>query len=274
VYLGTNTYQRVAWTATERDDRGKPTTVHGSDGSLVETTWGCCGKESETTADGSVTTYEYDGNKRLLFTTRVGITGGSYPNQADITTTNTYDAAGEKLVETVLAGGVSRTSTWAYDATGRVTNEVDAAGLVTTHAYDTANRVETVTLPGGATRITTRYKDGRTASITGTAAPAQYYSYGANADGTRWTRVATVSSNGPSWTTSTSDFLGRTVAEVRPAYGGGTLVTSNLYSSAGHLRKSASICGQTLLSQSLFAYDELGNQTASALDLDLDGDID
>jgi hypothetical protein len=38
----------------------------------------------------------------------------------------------------------------------------------------TVDRIETVTLPGGATRITTRYKDDRTASITGTAGPSQH----------------------------------------------------------------------------------------------------
>jgi hypothetical protein len=48
-----------------------------------------------------------------------------------------------------------------------------------------------VTRPGGITEITTRYRGGRTKSVTGTGVVARYYTYGVNTDAGRWTQVNT-----------------------------------------------------------------------------------
>ena len=43
------------------------------------------------------------------------------------------------------------------------------------------------------------------------------------------------------WTLAETDFLGRTVSQSRPGFGGSTLVTSNLYDSVGRLASSESM---------------------------------
>ena len=43
------------------------------------------------------------------------------------------------------------------------------------------------------------------------------------------------------WTRSETDFLGRIISESRPGFGGSTLVTSNLYDSAGRLLSTFSL---------------------------------
>ena len=47
------------------------------------------------------------------------------------------------------------------------------------------------------------------------------------------------------WSRSETDFLGRTIAESRPGFGGLILVTSNLYDSAGRLASTLSLSARS-----------------------------
>src|SRR5207245_1096677 len=51
---------------TQSDDLGRPTVVQYLDGSTETTVYGCCGIESVTDREGSVTTYDYDDLKRPM----------------------------------------------------------------------------------------------------------------------------------------------------------------------------------------------------------------
>ncbi|NLG35488.1 MAG: RHS repeat protein, partial [Lentisphaerae bacterium] len=64
LYLSDSFQPRSSWIATFRDEQGRVTSRRSSDGTLSETAWSCCGPESETAADGSVTEYVYDALKR------------------------------------------------------------------------------------------------------------------------------------------------------------------------------------------------------------------
>jgi YD repeat-containing protein len=124
-------------------------------------------------------------------------------------------------------------------------------------------------LPGGFTEITEQYLDGKVKSITGTAVVAKYYDYGANADGTQWTKVTNAISTGSNWVKTTVDTFGRTVKEERPG-ATGTIVTSYFYNTQGLLTKTTS----TGNADTLYAYDDFNNQIRSALDLNANGQID
>jgi RHS repeat-associated protein len=255
-------YQTIQWTEYSYDELGRAVRTDNSDGTYTETHWSCCAVESQTDATGVSTYYTLDDLKRPYMVTREGLNG-------DVTTTKTMDALGRTLSTTTEAGSLSQASSTIYDTAGRVASSTNQAGLVTTYAYENAGRTQTVTQPGGATRTTTRHLDGRTISTTGTAVTPQYYEYGVEDDGIQWTKVYTGSAGSAMWSKSYTDFLGRTIKTERPAFGGGTLVAENFYDEHGRLIRS-SAPGRA---DSLYVYDELGNQTWSGLDVDGDGEL-
>ena len=239
-----------------------PSRTDNSDGTYTETHWSCCAVESQTGADGVSTWYTLDDLKRPYMVTREGLNG-------DVTTTKTMDALGRTLSTTTEAGSLSQASSTIYDTAGRIASSTNQAGLTTTYVYENAGRTQTVTQPGGATRTTTRHLDGRSVSATGTAVTPQYYEYGVEDDGTQWTKVYTGSTGSAMWSKSYTDFLGRTIKTEQPAFGGGTLVAENFYDEHGRLIRS-SAPGRA---DSLYVYDELGNQKWSGLDVDGDGEL-
>ena len=166
-----------------------------------------------------------------------GIGAGTYPAQPDITTDYTLDAEGRRLSETTSADGLSQTSTAEYDLVGRATETVDSSGLISETTYANGGRTVTTTLPGGATRITENFKDGRVKSITGTADVAQYYEYGVNANGSQWTKVYTASPSSPMWEKTTTDLAGRVIKVERPGYSG-TEVAESFFNNKGQLVKT------------------------------------
>jgi len=210
--------------------------------------------------------HTYDALKRLTQSVKTG--AGEQP---DVYFTYTYDAEGRQLSQTRSAGGISLTSSNEYDIAGRLVKSIDESGLATTHVYSDNGRTETVTLPGGATRITSRFKDGQAKSITGTGVVPQYYAYGVNEDGSQWTTVYT----GPDgleslvWEKTTTDLLGRVIKTEKPGYSQ-PLVTQNFFDNSGRLVKTT----QTGRPDTLNEYDSLGNLTRSGLDVNANGSLD
>jgi len=265
---GTN-YVRVEWAIATLDDLGRPIRVDKSNGTYTEATWSCCGKEWEKDESGIEYSYTYDVLKRLTQKVKHGISAGTYPAQADQYTTYTYDAEGRKLTETVSASGLSQGRINQYDMAGRLTNSSDFAGLATITAYSQDGLTTTETLPGGYARITEHYKDGQVKNITGTAQISQYYDYGVNTDGTKWSKIYSASNNSPVWVKATTDLLGRTAKIEQSGYSG-TETTEYVYNSKGQLVKTTT----TGKPDTLYAYDEIGNQTQSGLDVDANGVLD
>lgn len=152
-YDGTN-YHTIKWTEHEFDSFGRLIKTTSSNGAISESTWSCCGKESETNATGIITSFIYDTLNRLTDQTTESAKG-------DIVTHYTYDASNRRLTNTISSGGLSLSSSSLYDKAGRIINRTDNTGSTTTYSYQSGGSQTTITRPGGATEITTRYKDNR-----------------------------------------------------------------------------------------------------------------
>ena len=127
--------------------------------------------------------------------------------------------------------------------------------------------------------VQVRHLDGHGKQTTGTATVHSFNDYGVNADGpagapSAWNKrfSGPLLGSSPRWTKTTSDFLGRPWKTERPALDGTnaptTVVTENHYDSDGRRWKTSD---NTLRADTITEYDDLGNQTASGLDLDSDG---
>ncbi|WP_334319251.1 RHS repeat-associated core domain-containing protein [Termitidicoccus mucosus] len=195
-------------------------------------------KQSETDEQGITTTFSYDAQGRVASTTRLA--KGELP---ELTTSYSYDCQ-NRVLSTVIHGpsaAENLVTSKTYDASGRVLTET-TQGLTTSYSYAVEDGIltkTTITFPGGATRIMENYRDGRARSITGTAAPAEYYTYAIEDNGfittTKYTGPSGPAS--PRWVKTTTDWLGRTVSQSWPAAdGSGSAVdTIQTYDSKGQL---------------------------------------
>ncbi|MCP4690139.1 MAG: RHS repeat protein, partial [Desulfobacterales bacterium] len=213
-------FHRVEWTAWSLDQFDRVASIQKSDGSLAESVWSCCGKESDVDAHGVTKRYTYDALQRFASVVKEGVSPASRPPQPDITTTYTYDAASRQLSETISADDLSLHTSREYDLAGRLGRVIDPAGRETLYAHDPSRRMKTVTLPGGAVKITTRYLDGRLKSVTGSGVIQRRHEYGVNEDGSTWSKVYTGGPASPMWERTTVDPLGRTIRVERPGFKG------------------------------------------------------
>ncbi len=215
------------------------------------------------------------------------IEGSAAAGVGDITKSFGYSTAatgcGCTAAETTITDASGTLTMTEIDETDRVkrrTRTVDVNGLETTYEYADGGRTTTVTLPGGGTRITENYLDGRVKSVTGTGVIAQYFTYGVNSDGSTWTRVDTADgsqlgdddiSDAPDlrWTKSTADVAGHRITEESPAFDGTVLTASFSYDSYGRI-SSRTQPGQA---DSLYEYDSAGDMVLSGLDVDGDGQL-
>ena len=172
-------------------------------------------------------------------------------------------------------------TTKVYDAAGRLTSETAPGLAATTHTYNislpstpanptTPSNTHTATRPDGGTIIESKYIDGRVVSRTGTAVVAQFFTYGAETDGRRWTRTDVGTLSSPRWQKSWKDLLGREKLTVRPGFGTqANLVAENFYndapgsSSTGHLITTT----KPGLAPTRYVYDALGRVIRSGLDV-------
>ena len=268
-------YARVSWTATTRDDLGQETLVVKSDGTRVEKAYAGRRLASTTDAEGLTTTYSYDALGRVIAETKSG--GGIRP---DTTTTTTYDPEDRVLSRTVTAGDLSETETYAYDALGRTVATTDAAGLETRYLYatdataglETRSTIRAFGTDCAVTNTVVSYADGRTKETRLNGVVKTAYEYGPN-----WTKTyeGPAGIDSPRWSCSYEDALGRTICETRPGFGGTTLVTSNIYNSAGNLLASRLSDSQgKILNSSIFCYDSSGQRYLSVEDLNCNSIID
>lgn len=294
----------VSWVSKQFDVWGHATHTYYSDGTESTGYWGtgCCGMDNATDREGVSSAYTYDANKRL---TTMTVEGGS--EVGNITASYTYDAKGRRLTSERANGSLSLVSTNRYDMKGRITYMRDESGLETTFSYDDANRTETTTLPGGGTRIVTRYRDGKVKSITGTAVTPKYYEYGFEygvgdvfwgwqfpyLQRSVWVKEYTgpAGANSPMWAATYTDFLGRPyftvklVGELNENQQQRILVDENQYDGSGRLssmvRHGAIYSAIYTGGNQFFAgsshnikrneYDGLGNLFRTGVDRDNDG---
>jgi RHS repeat-associated protein len=256
VYTGAG-YEKVTWTERLYDENGRMIEEAKFDGTRTEKSWSFCHLQTETDRLGLTTGYAYDQLGRTASITRPGPAGM-------ITTTYTYDAGGRRLSETTTAEGLILTSATQYDTAGRIVGSTDPSGLTTTYDYSADNRTTTVIRPGGAIEITERYRDGRVKHVHGAGTIERYYEYGVNADGTQWTEIRTEGQDSALWEKTTTDVLGRTVREERPAFDGTIAVTTHEYDVLGRLVKTRTPGRADIL----YVYDALGQIEKTGLDVD------
>ena len=248
-------FARIHWRFNTYDRMGRLVETLHSNQTRTESTWDCCGKTSETHANGITTAYTYDDLKRLA----------SRTNQATgVVTTFTYDAAGRRLTTTKKKDGMSLSQASRYDTAGRLTEQIDAAGLVTRYAFD--GLVSTTTRPGGATEITTRHLDDNTRSVTGTGVVPRFYQYGINSDGSRWSKVFIGEKDSPRWEKTVRDLVGRVVRVEKPGFTDLEAVRKTYDRKGRLIRLETSGRAATL-----YSYDALGALVMIGLDTDGDG---
>ncbi|MBA4387216.1 MAG: hypothetical protein C0404_04490 [Verrucomicrobia bacterium] len=273
VYSGTG-YERIAWTVSYLDSRWRETSRHNSDGTYTETTWACCGKESEVAGDGIQQSFLYDNLSRLNQAIKEGVGSvDGYPAQGLTWVDYVLDAAGRQLAVTNNGGSIALANyTW-YDSAGRTTQTVDQAGLKTTYQYFGNGLTNVTILPGGLTNETASYLDGRTKYTKVNDVIQSWQDHGVNDDGTQWsiTYTGPLGASSPMWSKTTTDVLGRSLREERPGFGSGVILTNAFfYNDKGQLVKTT----RTGAPDTLYEYNELGEQVRSGLDMNANSALD
>lgn len=278
----------ISWTVNYYDDRGRLEDTYRSNHAHTEYGNDCCGLAYSIDPTGTRIDYERDLLSRVTSQTKDGWGTGSgvHPDQPDLVTEYDYSADGPLVTSTTVRDGGSTLSLTTYsarDLAGRAVSETDAAGLETTYAYTDGaggGRIVTVTRPDGSTEISEYYRDGRVKSVSGTGVVKQTYDYGVNSDGSTWTKtyIGPDGTSSDRWTKTTTDSLGRTVSDERPAYGSGTpLTTVYTYESSGGRRLISTQLkhGTTALEAArVLEYNAASQVERSGLDINADGDLD
>ena len=241
-------WHETGWTTNRYNATHKIVYTEHSDGRSSAAEWICTGSVWERDESGVVVSNRYDGAKRKIATTRHSPLGA-------ITTSYIYDAAGRIVRELTTADGcetnaVERT----YDERGRVIWEMDN-GQVTTTSYSDDDLITTITYSDGGTRMTTRNADGSLASITGTAVTPEYYTYGITADGLEWTSIRYGRIDSPRFEKTYRNGFGETVRVERSGFGGSMLVTENTYNEKGRLVQTIETGKPTIT----YVYDDWGD---------------
>lgn len=258
ICTGADQWERMDWQTVSRDDFGRDLVRRYANGLTTETTWNCCGKESEIRPDGQSWAYVHDMLGRTTFSIKE-----DGPTEATV-----YDAGDRVLSRTLSGGGLSLSTSNRYDLAGRLVESWDEAGLSTTIEY--GERTSTVTGPGGATEATTRFRDGNVKSITGTGVVSAYYEYGIGTDGGQWTKTYAGSTNSPAWQLAVQDQEGRSVRTEHPGFGGTVVTNSYDYDDEGRLIRES----KTGSLASLYVYDERGELFRSGTDVTTNGILD
>ncbi|NNC87507.1 MAG: hypothetical protein HKN82_03485, partial [Akkermansiaceae bacterium] len=185
--------------------------------------------------------------------------------------------ARDGLVETVTrsVGPNVTTRTTIRDLAGRTVTEVDALGRVTSTTYPNGGRDTVATGPGGVAATTTRYLDGRTASVTGPGVVDTHYDYGLESG----FPATTVTRGATRWEKTVADHVGREYQRITPSPdGAGTVTVTTAYAldplgggSTRHPARRTSTAPQVPVV--LSTYDLLGRATAAGIDADADGTL-
>jgi RHS repeat-associated protein len=208
---------------------------------------------STTTPLGEKTTYTYDANGNLATAVdpRGNVTGA---NPSDYTTSYSYDAAGRLVSKT---DPLEHQTSYAYDAVGNRTSVTDANNHTTSYTYDAFGRVLTVTAPDGG--VTTYAYDGAGNALTRTDANNHTTTYTYDANGELTSKTSPI---GQEWTYSydaNGNRVGSVDANGNATQTAGDGTTTFTYDHANRLKTigySDSTPGIT------YAYDASGNRTA------------
>jgi len=253
-------------TAYEHDEQQRVVKTTRGNGRFSTTAWMCCGPLLETDEDGITTTYAYNSAHQLTETSREAVYDGDTCITPETITEFVRDAAGRVISTTRRIGSMASLESTVYDALGRVTTQVDVLGRSTTTAYSEDGLTTTRTSSAGATSITTRYADGSTASVSGTAQRELVYVYDLSGNNER---VTTKLPSGEIIAQSITNGFGQTIVQAQPNTLGGFIYTRSEYNAKGQMVKSYQDTGWNTeaTAPTLFEYDSFGNQVKQVLAL-------
>ena len=281
IYTSSGTWETIAHTSTRYDGAYKIYTTDVLRSSVDNVrVWTDGAPSLDTANDGTITGYSVDERGRMLWRRKYSVpAAGSYPTQDWLYTHFRYDAASHVVWQRVNNSSNPNdpgpTATSEYDYAGRLVNSTDADGLTTHWDYANGGRIVTVTLPGGATRITENYLDGSPKLIGGTSVVGGYHATTVDSGGTLSATIYTLRASdvsaptsAPRWAQTTTDWAGRKISEERPAPGG-TFTRSSFYDSAGRLHRVT----EPGLADTLTDYNDYGEAYRTGLDLDASGTL-
>lgn len=231
---------------------------------VVSNTWAAGRLSASVDETGVSQSFGYDSVGRVQTVTRTGATYGAATIAAQ-TVTQAYDAAGAVTSRTTTAAGETIGSSAMYDTAGRVTSQTASGQGTTSIAYDVASRITTMTLPTTYTQVETRWRDGGTASVTGTAMVPQYFDVTVESDGRRRSKVSARTSTDVRKQEAWADWLGRAVRRERPTFQNAATFVETIEYDSIHGKPTKST--RTGYGDLLVQYNELGEQKRSGLDL-------
>lgn len=273
VYTGGSNFSPLTTEDFTYDSAGRLTSRAASNGATTSYAYTNGRLSSTTDPTGTETQFTYDLLGRVETTIKKEASAGTYADQVDITTTNTYDGANHVTQSEVTATSMpAQTTTAQYDLSGRLKQQVaNATASDTTkrftsgYDYTLSPRKVKITFPGGAYKTTEVYYDGQIKAVTGTAVVEQYFNYTVNTTpGTITTQVMSGTSTSSNAVNTTTDWLGRPITEVKPSPAGSGDVTHTwYYNSSAQLYKFS----QPGLADTLYTYDTLGVLNLEGLDV-------
>ncbi len=239
--------------------------------------------------DGASIYFDYNAIGQVTSAQRTSMdAAGEYPLQNQIYTSYAYDAAGRVIMQKLTTDpnpgnnpSEAVTTRRVYNPAGLLfteTEESDGSGgaYVTTYTYTNGGRTVEATKPANVTKIVTRWSDGSLKSVLGTAEVQKHRQVAVNGDGTlttttyllRSTDVATPTA-APRWSSVTTDWIGRTIKEERPAPTG-TFVRTFDYNSKGQLISIS----EPDIAPTLTVYNDRGEPYRTGLDVTPGGGLD
>jgi RHS repeat-associated protein len=272
VFTGTG-FQIISWRITGITFDGLLLTDEDGSGTITKRSYIDGQVNYLTNSDGTQTQYYFDPLMRIQQTEfKTAPAYSTYPALGAVETYFTYDAAGRELtsMKEPSGGGTTLSTANAYNLAGLQTSQTDSSGLVTSFSYTNGARTVTTTFPNGSTRVTDKHLDGAAKSITGNAQVNQFVASVVNGDGTVTTTTNLGTSGSSRLSTVQSDWLGRTISQTQPAFGGGTFTKQSIYNTSGQLTKTT----QTGMAATLYQYDGLGQLQYTGLDVNNNGILD
>ena len=273
------------------------TTTTFEDGSPTQTSsvlYGCCGLKESKDVSGVTTVYHYDHLKRLETSTEVGVTRGVQYNGLSRRTIRMPEADapagshGHKTVRgvslpasAIVMGGSTTNKAGEHTASLKASPQHGdgISQVTTTYSYSYGAGITiTRSNPDGGQEVSVHARDGRRLSISGTAVDNRTYGYGTSLTGVSFAGGSifgskTVQANTTQWSATMVDMLGRPVQSVLADADGDSANNpqSTLhYNDLGQLIRGVDPDGVT----TLYAYNDEGERTHRARDLNGNGTID
>jgi RHS repeat-associated protein len=266
-------FELLSWDEYKYTPAGRLLERRKSNGSYYKATWLGSRKIDETDETGVITTFtSYDGMDRLLSSTRESV--GSLPA---VSTTYSY---GKTETTTIGLGADALVSSKEFDLGRRLIKKTEHGSIVTSYVYSNGNGERDVTenhfagTPDAATKVVTRFADGRIKSITGSKVVNEFHSYSFE-EGLNCHTVRMGSLTGRRQQEFT-DWLGRIVKKSTDGFGPNgaqnPIVTYYDYNERGQCWRERTVVKnpneRTIAAPLVRHFDDFGKITAEGLDLD------